>query len=78
MDAMRRTRPDIQASLDAGDYAPLRAHLNATIHRHGRRFTRDELLLQATGRRLDPTAYLAYLRAKVADVYGIGGTEAPA
>jgi carboxypeptidase Taq len=78
MDAMRRTRPDIQASLDAGDYAPLRAHLNATIHRHGRRFTRDELLLQATGRRLDPAAYLAYLRAKVADVYGVGGTEAPA
>jgi carboxypeptidase Taq len=73
MDTIRRTRPEIPAALDTGDYAPLKSYLNAAIHRHGRRFTRDELLVRTTGRRLDPAPYLAYLRAKVADVYGVAG-----
>jgi carboxypeptidase Taq len=71
MDAMRTTRPEIPAALEGGDYAPLKAWLGEAIHRHGRRFTRDELLVRATGRALDPAPYLAYLRAKVADVYRI-------
>lgn len=71
MDAIRRSKPEIPAALDAGDYAPLKAHLNDAIHRHGRRHTREELLMRATGRGLDPAPYLAYLRAKAADVYGI-------
>jgi carboxypeptidase Taq len=73
MDTIRRTRPDIPAALETGDYAPLKTHLAETIHRHGRRYTRDELLLRATGRTLDPAPYVAYLRAKVADVYGLPG-----
>jgi carboxypeptidase Taq len=71
MDTIRHARPDISAALEGGDYAPLKAWLNAEIHRHGRRYSRDELLLRATGRRLDPSAYVAYLEAKVADVYGV-------
>ncbi len=70
MDTIRRTRPEIPAALDVGDYAPLKAYLNEAIHRHGRRFTRDELLTRATGRKLDPAPYVAYLSGKVADVYG--------
>jgi carboxypeptidase Taq len=72
MGTIRRTRPEIPAALDTGDYAPLKSYLNDAIHRHGRRYTRDELLARTTGRRLDAGPYLAYLRAKVADVYGIG------
>jgi carboxypeptidase Taq len=71
MDAARRTRPDVPAALEAGDYAPLKAYLNEAIHQHGRRFTRDELLVRATGRKLDPAPYLAYLRGKVVDVYRV-------
>ena len=71
MGAIRSTRPEIPAALAAGDYAPLKAHLNEAIHRHGRRFTRDELLTRATGRKLDWAPYVDYLRVKVADVYGV-------
>jgi carboxypeptidase Taq len=73
MDTVRRTRPEIPAALEAGDYAPLKAWLNDAVHRHGRRFRRDELLVRATGRALDPAPYVAYLRGKVADVYRLPG-----
>jgi len=71
METVRRTRPEIPAALEAGDYAPLKAWLNDTVHRHGRRFARDELLTRATGRALDPAPYVAYLRGKAAAVYGV-------
>ena len=53
----------------AGDHG--NGGLNEAIHQHGRRFTRDELLVRATGRKLDPAPYLAYLRGKVVDVYRV-------
>ena len=71
MDTIRRTRPEIPAALAAGNYAPLKVHLNEAIHRHGRCFTRDELLTRATGRKLDWAPYVDYLRGKVADVYRV-------
>ncbi len=64
-------QPGLQPGLDTGDYAPLRAWLGETIHRHGRRFTRDELLLRATGRALDPAPYLAYLTKKYSELYNL-------
>ncbi len=69
METARRTTPAIQAGLDSGDYAPLMAWLTEHVHQHGRRFTRDELLVRSTGRALDPAPYVAYLRGKMEDVY---------
>jgi carboxypeptidase Taq len=71
MDTIRRTQPQIMSALEQGDYIPLRTYLTDAVHRHGRRFTRDELLTRATGRALDAAPYVAYLRGKVADVYGV-------
>jgi carboxypeptidase Taq len=71
METARKTTPAIQAGLETGDYAPLQAWLAEHIHQHGRRFTRDELLVKSTGRALEPGPYIAYLRGKMADVYGV-------
>lgn len=63
--------PIVSAGLDDADYGPLRAWLGEAVHRHGRRFTRDELLIRATGRALDPAPYLAYLDGKYRALYGV-------
>lgn len=60
----------IAAGLEAGDYAPLQGWLAHHVHRHGRRYGRDELLRMAVGRTLDPAPYIAYLRRKYAGLYG--------
>jgi carboxypeptidase Taq len=66
MDTLRAQDASLDAAIEAGQYAGLAEALSTKIWRHGRRFSRDELLEQVTGRRLDPKPYLAYLEGKYA------------
>lgn len=63
-EAARVQVPGLDAALARGELAPLTGWLQDNIWRHGRRFTRDEILLRATGSTLIPSAYLAYLSKK--------------
>jgi carboxypeptidase Taq len=49
-----------------GDYAPLHGWLREHVWRHGRRFSRDEILARATGRGLDASPYVEHLTARYA------------
>ena len=69
MEAARAQQPGLDESLSAGDYALLRGWLRDAIHQHGRRFSRNELLAQATGRALDPEPYIRYLTDKYTALY---------
>lgn len=64
MQAARRARPDIDAALAEGDFAPLRDWLRANVHGHGARYGFNELLVEATGKPLDPASFEAHLRAR--------------
>lgn len=68
-DAARAQQPGLDDALTAGDYAPLREWLRNAVYQHGRRFSRDELLVQSTGRALDPEPYIAYLTGKYTALY---------
>ena len=57
--------------LARADYEPLRAWMIENVHRHGRRYSRDEVLRRATGRTLDPAPYVAYLTGKYSELYGV-------
>nr|WP_328766083.1 hypothetical protein [Devosia aurantiaca] len=61
----------IADGLATGNYEPLRAYMVENVHQHGRRFTRDELLVKATGRKLDPEPYIAYLTGKYSELYSL-------
>ena len=63
--------PDIARGLEQADYAPLRDWLSDRVCQHGRRYARDELLVKATGRALDPDPYLRYLQGKYGALYGL-------
>ena len=63
--------PGIQTALDGADYTPLRDWLTDKVCQHGRRYTRDELLENATGRALDPEPYIAHLTRKFSDIYAL-------
>jgi len=65
--------PVIAKGLSQGDYDPLRLYMVENVHQHGRRYSRDELLVKATGRPLDPEPYLAYLTKKYTDLYQLDG-----
>ena len=61
----------INDALAVADYAPLRDWMTDNVARHGRRFTRDELLEKATGRPLNPEPYVAHLRSKFSEIYAL-------
>ena len=65
----RTENPGIQAGLDQADYAPLRDWLTDKVCQHGRRYSREEQLMRATGRGLDPEPYLRHLTAKFTEIY---------
>jgi carboxypeptidase Taq len=64
MEAARAQLPGLDAALAEGRYTVLADWLRAHVWTHGRRFSRDELLVRATGRGLEAGPYLAYLRGK--------------
>ena len=61
----------VREGLATADYLPLREWMTEHIHRHGRRYSRDELLEKATGRRLDPTFYIDHLTRKYSRIYDL-------
>ncbi len=67
--AAKHAVPDLEASLAAGDYAPLSGWLAENIYRHGRAFSPEELLVRTTGSGLTVEPYLAYLRQKYASLF---------
>jgi carboxypeptidase Taq len=63
--------PDLQASLDRGEFAPLLGWLRENIHCQGARYLPAELVEKVTGKPLTAEAYLRYVQEKYEGVYGI-------
>ncbi len=61
-DAARRANPGIPAALGKGDFSPLMAWLRTNVHGKGSLVSARELLIQATGKPLDPEIYKAHLQ----------------
>lgn len=61
--------PRVATGLATANYTPLREWMTEHVHRHGRRYTRNELLVRATGRALDPAPYIAHLAKKYTAIY---------
>ncbi|MFN2471339.1 MAG: carboxypeptidase M32 [Gaiellaceae bacterium] len=70
--------PDLESQFERGEFGTLREWLREGLYRHGRKFTPKETLERVTGGGLDPGPYLRYLRRKVAEIYGVDETPAPA
>ncbi len=63
--------PTLAADIARAEFAPLLGWLRANIHQHGNKYTPTELLQRVTGGGLDARPYLAYLKQKYSEVYGL-------
>lgn len=66
-----RDVPTIPEHIARGEYADLLAWLREKVHTHGRKFTLDELARRVTGEPLQSRAYVAYLKTKFGEIYGV-------
>lgn len=68
---MKADLPDATDHIRNGDFSRITAWLGNHIHRHGSKFTFPELAERVTGSALQWQPYMAYLRAKYSDIYGL-------
>jgi carboxypeptidase Taq len=64
-----KAHPEIPREIAQGEFGTLRNWLAAHVHRHGRKFEPDELVLRATDEPMTIGPYLAYLRGKYGELY---------
>jgi carboxypeptidase Taq len=61
---MRRSMPDLDARIDAGDFAPVFDWLRDNIWQQGSRWTTQELAMRASGEPLNPAHFKAHLEKR--------------
>jgi carboxypeptidase Taq len=62
--------PDLPEQFARGEFGALLAWFKEKIHRHGRKYTANELVERVTGaKRIEAEPYLAYIRQKFSEIY---------
>jgi carboxypeptidase Taq len=70
-DSAVRADPTISDQIAQGQFSGLLGWLRENIHQHGRKFTLNELATRATGEPLQTRSYMAYLKNKYGEIYGL-------
>jgi carboxypeptidase Taq len=70
-DAARASLPSLEQDIGEGRFGVLLEWLRENVHRHGRKLKAPEILERVTGERLTARPWLAYVRSKFGDVYGV-------
>ncbi|MGD0879133.1 MAG: carboxypeptidase M32 [Anaerolineales bacterium] len=63
--------PDLDEHIRHGKFEILLGWLRENVHRHGAKFEPQELMLKVTGSKIDPAAYIRYLRKKFGEIYNL-------
>jgi len=61
--------PGLPERIAQGGLAPLLHWLREKVHKHGRRFTSEELCELVTGQKLEPAFFMSYIESKYSGVY---------
>jgi carboxypeptidase Taq len=75
MEKIRVDIPDLDEQIERGEFASLLGWLRKNVHRHGRKFTPNELLERATGKPLTAEPWVAYVRDKFGALYGLAAAR---
>ncbi len=67
----REAIPDLFEQFARGEFGALLGWLRENIHRHGHKFTLNELATRITGEPLQTTSYLRYLKEKYTEIYDL-------
>ena len=69
--AAGRELTGLEGSIERGDFAPLRNWLKERVHSQGHRYPAEELVTRITGTGLTDTDFVAYVKRKFGDMYGV-------
>jgi carboxypeptidase Taq len=64
-----RDMPALEEDISSGNFKPLLNWLRNNVHKHGKKFTLNELVTRITGSPLSSAPYLSYIKTKFTDIY---------
>ncbi|OGR46091.1 MAG: hypothetical protein A2X37_06265 [Elusimicrobia bacterium GWA2_66_18] len=64
-------QPGIPRDIEEGRLSPLLLWLKENVHRHGKKYSAQELVRRSTGRPIEAGPYLRYLAEKYGEIYGL-------
>jgi carboxypeptidase Taq len=70
-EVIQKDIPDLDNQIRAGKFEGLLAWLREKIHVHGRKYEPQELVEKVTGSKIDPAAYVRYLKNKFGKIYNL-------
>lgn len=70
-DKLEQDHPDIEDQIRRGAFGTLLEWMRAKVHVHGRKYEPQELIRRVTGSSIDPAPYMAYLKGKYGQIYGL-------
>jgi carboxypeptidase Taq len=70
-DAASEDIDDIEATVRAGEFDPLREWLREHVHQHGARYETNDLVREATGEDFTADYFLGYVTEKYGDLYDL-------
>jgi carboxypeptidase Taq len=62
---------DLEGKIRAGEFEPLADWLRENVHRHGQRYTTDDLVREATGESFTADYFVDYATSKFGELYGV-------
>lgn len=68
-DTMEDQLPEMWELVARGELTPIKSWLTDRVHKYGKLKTPKEIIVGATGKPLDPSYLVKYLRAKYTDIY---------
>ena len=69
--ALREDIDDVDGKIRRGEFEPLREWMTENVHSHGKRYTADQLVEEATGEPLTADYFVEYAREKFTELYGL-------
>jgi carboxypeptidase Taq len=70
-----KAHPEIPHKIASGEFTTLHTWLREQLYQHGRKFTPDELVANATGGPMGVGPYLTYLREKYGELYRLPSAD---
>ena len=69
--ALKKEIPGIEKEIENGDFGKISEWLREKIHKHGRKFTTDEIIKKICNEGINLDFYLDYLRKKYSEIYNL-------
>jgi carboxypeptidase Taq len=66
-----KAHPEIEKEIEEGTFSKLKDWLTENIYKKGKKFTPKDLAVQVNGEPMDARPYIAYLKRKYGELYGL-------